>query len=210
MLPSVDNPLRQPYAAFNQPELLTILIENLVGQYLGGKAISAISAAERAHAEAAARGEVRQAVAEYCGAQPNAGVGHPDLRHAEHPLGLMHAALLVLALAAVGSGDDADTESARPAGRARPRGAREAALEAHRCRGPRGLQRPHRGAPAASGHLRHTGLAAAADRLAAARGRLHRLRRHSHGERRSVGRQRRGRARRERRARCCMRRTRLR
>jgi len=73
--PSVDNPLRQPYAAFNQPELLTILIENLVGHYLGGKAINAISAAERSHAEAAARAEVRQAVSEYCGAQPNAGSG---------------------------------------------------------------------------------------------------------------------------------------
>ena len=75
MFPSVDNPLRQPYAAFNQPELLTILIENLVGHYLGGKAINAISAAERAHAEAAARAEVRQAVGEYCSAQPNAGAG---------------------------------------------------------------------------------------------------------------------------------------
>jgi len=73
--PAVDNPLRQPYAAFNQPELLTILIENLVGRYLAGKAINAVTTAERAHAEAAARAEVRQAVGEYCGAQPNAGAG---------------------------------------------------------------------------------------------------------------------------------------
>ena len=73
--PSVDNPLRQPYAAFNQPELLTILVENLVGHYLAGKAMSAITSAERAHAEAAARNEVRQAVSEYCNAQPNAGAG---------------------------------------------------------------------------------------------------------------------------------------
>lgn len=73
--PSVDNPLRQPYAAFNQSELLTILVENLVGHYLGGKAINAISAAERAHAEAAARAEVRQAVSTYCSAQPNGGAG---------------------------------------------------------------------------------------------------------------------------------------
>jgi hypothetical protein len=75
MWPSVDNPLRQPYAAFNQPELLTILVENLVGRYLAGKAMHAISTAERAHAEAAARSEVRQAVADYCTAQPNAGTG---------------------------------------------------------------------------------------------------------------------------------------
>ena len=73
--PAVDNPLRQPYAAFNQPELLTILVENLVGRYLAGKAINAITTAERAHAEAAARAEVRQAVGEYCGAQPNSGAG---------------------------------------------------------------------------------------------------------------------------------------
>ncbi len=41
----VDNPLVQPLAAFNQGELLTILIENLVVKYLGGKALHAISAA---------------------------------------------------------------------------------------------------------------------------------------------------------------------
>jgi hypothetical protein len=75
MFPSVDNPLRQPLAAFNQPELLTILIENLIGKYLGGKAMNAISKSERASAEAAAKDEVRTAVAQYCGAQPNAGAG---------------------------------------------------------------------------------------------------------------------------------------
>ena len=74
MWPSVDNPLRQPYAAFNR-RLLTILVENLVGRYLAGKAINAITTAERAHAEAAARSEVRQAVTEYCSAQPHAGAG---------------------------------------------------------------------------------------------------------------------------------------
>jgi hypothetical protein len=75
MFPAVDNPLRQPLAAFNQPELLTILIENLVGHYLGGKAINAISKAERAAAESAAKDEVRVAVAQYCGSQPNTGAG---------------------------------------------------------------------------------------------------------------------------------------
>ena len=73
--PAVDNPLRQPYAAFNQSELLTILIENLVGRYLGGKAINAVTAAERSRAQAAARNDVRQAISDYCGAQPNAGAG---------------------------------------------------------------------------------------------------------------------------------------
>ena len=75
MFPSVDNPLRQPLAAFNQPELLTILIENLVGKYLAGKALTAISSVERARAEATARDEVRTAVAQYCSAQPNLGAG---------------------------------------------------------------------------------------------------------------------------------------
>jgi hypothetical protein len=75
MFPSVDNPLRQPLAAFSQPELLTILVENLVGKYLGGKAGNVISRAERAHAESAAKEEVRAAVSQYCSAQPNNGTG---------------------------------------------------------------------------------------------------------------------------------------
>jgi hypothetical protein len=73
MFPSVDNPLRQPLAAFNQSELLTILIENLVGKYLAGKAGKIFDS--RARAEAAAKDEVRAAVAQYCSAQPNQGVG---------------------------------------------------------------------------------------------------------------------------------------
>jgi len=75
LFPSVDNPLVQPYGAFNQGELLTILVENLVGRYLAGRAINSITAAERAHAEAAAKEEVGQAVAQYCAAQPNHGAG---------------------------------------------------------------------------------------------------------------------------------------
>jgi hypothetical protein len=75
MFPAVDNPLRQPYAAFSQGELLTILAENLVGKYLAGRALNAISAAERAHAQSAAHAEVQQAVREYCAAQPLGGAG---------------------------------------------------------------------------------------------------------------------------------------
>ena len=74
--PTVDNPLRQPYAAFNQGQLLTILIENLVRSYLSDKVTGAISKAERAHAEANAREEVRAAVQQYCNAQPNGGAGY--------------------------------------------------------------------------------------------------------------------------------------
>jgi hypothetical protein len=75
MFPAVDNPLRQPYAAFSQGELLTILIENLVGKYLAGRAIDAVTSAERARAENAAKEEVRAAVSQYCAAQPNSGAG---------------------------------------------------------------------------------------------------------------------------------------
>ena len=75
MFPSVSNPLVQPYAAFSQPELLTIILENLAGKYLIGKAFNAISAADRDRAEAAAREEVRQTIAQYCAGQPNNGAG---------------------------------------------------------------------------------------------------------------------------------------
>jgi hypothetical protein len=75
MFPATDNPLRQPYAAFSQPELLTILIENLAGRYLAGRAMDAITTAERARAEEAARAEVRSAIGDYCSAQPAAGAG---------------------------------------------------------------------------------------------------------------------------------------
>ena len=69
--PAVDNPLRQPYSAFG-PGSLTILVENLVGKYLGGKAVNTVSKAERAHAESAAKEDVRQAVQSFhCAAQPN-------------------------------------------------------------------------------------------------------------------------------------------
>jgi hypothetical protein len=75
MFNPTDHPLQQPYAAFNQGELLTVLIENLVGKYLAGKAVNAVTSAERAHAETAAREEVHRAIAEYCAAQPNNGAG---------------------------------------------------------------------------------------------------------------------------------------
>jgi hypothetical protein len=71
----VDHPLNQPYAAFSQSELLTILVENLAGKYLGGRALDAVSTAERARAEAAARDEVRQSIGQYCVAQPRGGAG---------------------------------------------------------------------------------------------------------------------------------------
>ena len=73
--PSVDNPLAQPYAAFNQGQLLTILVENLAGKYLAGKAADAITKSMRERAEAAARKDVADAVADYCAGKPNNGAG---------------------------------------------------------------------------------------------------------------------------------------
>jgi hypothetical protein len=75
MWPAATNPMRQPYAAFNQGELLTILVENLVGKYLAGKAASAITSAVREHAVAQAREEVQQTINDYCAAQPDRGAG---------------------------------------------------------------------------------------------------------------------------------------
>ena len=65
----VDRPLAQPYAAFSGGELITIAIENLIARYFGGRLINAVSEAERARAERAAREEVDRAVAEYCAAR---------------------------------------------------------------------------------------------------------------------------------------------
>jgi hypothetical protein len=73
--PPVDNPLAQPYAAFSNSELLTIAIENLTIKYLGGRLVDAVTTAERARAEQAARDEVARAMADFCAAQPNRGAG---------------------------------------------------------------------------------------------------------------------------------------
>jgi hypothetical protein len=71
----VDNPMMQPFAAFNQGELLTIALENLMGKYLLGPAVTKVKNAVRTSAAAAAREEVRQAITDYCAAQPSGGAG---------------------------------------------------------------------------------------------------------------------------------------
>ena len=79
MFPLVDNPLAQPWSAFTQPELARVsaysIIETLITKYLARRMFSAVTAAERASAEQAAREEVTRAIAEYCAAQPNRGAG---------------------------------------------------------------------------------------------------------------------------------------
>jgi len=64
--PKTDNPLAQPYAAFNQGQLATILFEEFLEKYLGGRMVQGITDASRAHAEEAARQEVQRALAEFC------------------------------------------------------------------------------------------------------------------------------------------------
>ena len=56
-------------AAFSGGELITVALENLIARYLGGRALNAVTSAERAHAEAQARQDVDQAIAEYCAAR---------------------------------------------------------------------------------------------------------------------------------------------
>jgi len=73
MFNKTDRPLAQPYAAFSGSELVTLAIEGLVGKYLGGKLLQAITGAQREGAERAARQEVAQAIADYCDAQPDGG-----------------------------------------------------------------------------------------------------------------------------------------
>jgi hypothetical protein len=77
MRSAANLPLMQPYAAFNGGELLTLSLEALAERYLGGRALSAVSAAERARATAAARTEVLHAIAGWCTAQPDKGASQP-------------------------------------------------------------------------------------------------------------------------------------
>ena len=64
-----DHPLVQPYAAFNSSQLVTLAVEGIVEKYAGGAALHALTGAERRRAEAAARTDVKRAIAEFCAAQ---------------------------------------------------------------------------------------------------------------------------------------------
>jgi len=64
-----DHPLVQPYAAFSSGQLVTLAVEGLIGKYAGGRALNALTGAQRAKAEGAARSEVSRAIAEFCAAQ---------------------------------------------------------------------------------------------------------------------------------------------
>ena len=69
LFPKVDNPLVQPYAAFNQGELLQVAITTLMEKYLAARLVGAVTSAERAHAEEEARKEVARALDEFWAAR---------------------------------------------------------------------------------------------------------------------------------------------
>lgn len=73
MLSSLGRPMMQPYAAFSGGELLTLAFEGLLTKYLGWRAIDAITAADRARAEKAARAEVARSIVAYCAGLPDKG-----------------------------------------------------------------------------------------------------------------------------------------
>ncbi len=83
MFPPVDNPLRQPLARIQPVRAADDPHREPRRKVSRGEGDSAISKSERANAEAAAKDEVRAAVAQYCGAQPNAGAG---IQLCEYPL----------------------------------------------------------------------------------------------------------------------------
>jgi hypothetical protein len=62
----------QPYAVFNQRELLIIALENLLGKYLFGQMADAVGDAARARAQQDARDEVDRALAKFFAEHPEA------------------------------------------------------------------------------------------------------------------------------------------
>jgi hypothetical protein len=72
LFPKVDNPLAQPYGAFSQGELVQISLTTIIAKYLTGQIVHAVTSAERARAEEAAREEVRRALEDYWAAQDRA------------------------------------------------------------------------------------------------------------------------------------------
>jgi hypothetical protein len=75
LFPATDYPLQQPYAAFSQGELVQVSLTSLLERIIAGKLVNAVTTADRARAVAAAKEEVRRAIADYCAAQPRAGAG---------------------------------------------------------------------------------------------------------------------------------------
>jgi hypothetical protein len=63
LVPPINNPLVQPYAAFSSGELATLAVEALIEKYVAQKMASVVGPALRAQAEREAREEVARALA---------------------------------------------------------------------------------------------------------------------------------------------------
>ena len=75
MFPAVDNPLAQPYAAFNQTELLIVGAQSIATGMLAKYVAKGLKDAYRTHQLQAARADVERAIAEYCAGKENGGAG---------------------------------------------------------------------------------------------------------------------------------------
>ena len=75
MFPAVDNPMAQPYAAFNQTELAIVAAQSAVSTMLAKYVAKGLKDAYRANQLHAARAEVDRAIAEYCAGKENGGAG---------------------------------------------------------------------------------------------------------------------------------------
>jgi hypothetical protein len=64
-----QHPEMQPYGAFGQGQAFTILLENLLGKYFGGRVINALANSRETAAEEAAREEVQRALTDFRASQ---------------------------------------------------------------------------------------------------------------------------------------------
>jgi hypothetical protein len=67
----VDHPLMQPYAAFNGGQLITIALENLIGQFIAKPLIGKAANSLQQRSEREAQEEVAAAIDEYCAQRPD-------------------------------------------------------------------------------------------------------------------------------------------
>lgn len=72
---SVDNPLRQPWAAFSPGEAIFLAAESSLNMLIARQVNKGVHRAWNWYQEEKARAEVARAMAEFCAAQPNGGAG---------------------------------------------------------------------------------------------------------------------------------------
>ncbi|MEO8256342.1 MAG: hypothetical protein ABI868_03265 [Acidobacteriota bacterium] len=75
MFPPVDNPMAQPYAAFDQTQLAIVAAQSAVSSMVAKYVAKGLKDAYRAQQLQAARADVDRAIAEYCAGKENGGAG---------------------------------------------------------------------------------------------------------------------------------------